>query len=188
MAKVGTKPKGKRLLDLSPELARFEESYEFGRQKDFKAPGLPDNALYSVWKGLPLPVSENELYVNASHGGRRMSYQGRWFKNQMRVWALNNVPIIWATREWLTNYYEPTEQTLKIHVKMHCKKSRLFTQSGLPRRYDGQNFLKALIDCVSELIGVDDSHFFKVEVIKSVTRDENEGVTVTLSELNGIPV
>lgn len=48
----------------------------------------------------------------------------------------------------------------------------LFTKEGLPRRMDGTNRLKALHDCMAELLEIDDSWFWDAEVRKRVTKRE----------------
>lgn len=50
----------------------------------------------------------------------------------------------------------------------------LFTKEGLPRKMDGTNRLKALHDCMAELLEIDDSWFWDAEVRKRVDKKERE--------------
>lgn len=50
----------------------------------------------------------------------------------------------------------------------------LFTKEGLPRKMDGTNRLKALHDCLAELLEVDDSWFWDAEVKKRVDEKDRK--------------
>ena len=64
----------------------------------------------------------------------------------------------------------------------------LFTKEGLPRKMDGTNRLKALHDCLAEMLEVDDSWFWESSVRKGVTDREKSWCAVRFSPCDNFTV
>lgn len=106
-------------------------------------------------------VSDNNLYFNNGRGGRWPTYQLKEFKELMRRWAMANIYTIKHAKEIFTS-----KDVLQMKIFLGCPHDRLFTKDGSIKKFDPQNWTKALIDSMAELIEIDDRNFWKVEVEK----------------------
>lgn len=112
-----------------------------------------------VLPGLPIPPSENAMYVNRRQAGKRgraASDELRYFWDHMEFWRLKNLPFANSARRAMAG-----RSFLAIDCTFHFRRTRLYTGKGNVRRLDVSNRLKALHDSVAKLLGVDDSEFFE---------------------------
>lgn len=144
--------------------------------------------------GLPMPPSSNHQYAARSFPGKHgKNYEGprtanfalakicptreleKFEKDIKERWKNegSNLVAVYkcraAIREWmLKGLY------LKVETFAFFPYFDLFTKEGMPRKMDGTNRLKALHDCMSEILEVDDSWFWDSAVYKRVDRKDRK--------------
>lgn len=165
-----------RLLDLEMYLPKISNPSEFTHLKEI--------ALYEI----PIPISENKQHtvkqIEVVRNGKlkiasriKNSRQANWFINQMRGYGLRNTNQLAMVRAWMG--YRPNS-VFELEIVFHWKSSRVWTKDGRPKKIDGHNYKKLLIDCTAQLLGYDDSYFFKSSVEKRT--NEKESVTIWVRE------
>lgn len=108
----------------------------------------------------PFPPSDNKLHRTGRRSFiRYKSGEYLAYEHQMSVYRLANLKALEEIRGKLTSMH-------KLTVLLYFEPSRLFTKTGKPKRIDATNFLKALCDCLSKLLLIDDSEFWDVRVVK----------------------
>ena len=143
---------------------------------------------------LPMPPSSNHQYQARSLPGRHAkSYAGpkkegysmamispttalknfekdlkeRWKKEESNLIALYKCRAL--LRNWMLH-----GKYIGVDTWAFFPYLRLFTQEGLPRKMDGTNRIKALHDCLSEMLEIDDSWFWDAGVRKRVDQKDRE--------------
>ena len=143
---------------------------------------------------IPMPPSSNHQYAARSFPGKHAAN----FKGEKK--AGFSMARICPTGD-LTRFEKALKETWKNEpgnlvaiykcrallrewmlkgLYIHCETIAFFpyfgiyTQEGLPRKMDGTNRLKALHDCMAELLEIDDSWFFKSSVVKAVDTKNRE--------------
>lgn len=124
----------------------------------------------------PKLISVNEQYMHPV----RKTKSGRYTSYVCKSPYLKEVQSYYS--EKLKELISDEEvETLKKEVVKYDVGVCLEIFVGLPRKefyeYDVSNFIKALEDCIVSRVKIDDSHNFKVSIIKSVTNplgDEDE--------------
>jgi len=113
--------------------------------------------------------SDNMAYANSPHGvGRYPTKNLKDFKKDMDDWFYKNKDQILKIRGDLKR-----DMPLRMSIFLLVRPDRVWTKNGQPKKFDAQNWCKALIDCFSEIMGMDDRNFWRVEVEKV----ENDGHT-----------
>lgn len=127
--------------------------------------------------GLPLPPSSNNIYF--SSGRRRFSSEALLaFKDAMRSYGLMNHAYLRAIREELAKAPAP----IWFDRVFRFERSRLWTKSGKPKKLDVSNRIKALDDCLADLLGIDDLWIFGGSEEKmAVESTAQEGASVVVS-------
>lgn len=143
---------------------------------------------------LPMPPSSNHQYTARSFQGKHAkAWQGpknpnfslakicptrdleRFEKDIKERWKNegDNLVALYKCRSLLRSWML---KGLYIRVETYAffPYFGLFTKEGMPRKMDGTNRLKALHDCMAELLEVDDSWFWDAEVRKRVDRKDRE--------------
>lgn len=103
-----------------------------------------------------LPPTTNHLYVNVPGKGRVLSAAARTYKAE----TLKALRLFYSRPHKLPL----TPQYLAVEVVLYGQ--WLNKGDGLPKKTDADGRLKALLDCLSEWLGVDDRWFFDVTVRK----------------------
>lgn len=128
-----------------------------------------------------LPPTTNHLYVNATIEGRPrrvLSPAARKYKAE----TLKALRLFYSRHLRLPL----TPQYLAVEVVLYGQ--FLNKGDGLPKKVDATNRIKALEDCLSEWLGVDDRWFFDVTIRKRHHPDmEQTQVTVSALPLGGTP-
>lgn len=112
---------------------------------------------------LPMPPSDNRIYVNLPRGGRKLSAEAERFKKD--VFAIVSDTALASEHVTLDQ-----DATYMVRLDVFFK---AIENKGWPkkakRRYkkvDLHNRQKLLIDAVTDALGVDDSCIFRVELVK----------------------
>lgn len=86
------------------------------------------------------------------------------------AWALENATAVIFGREFVK------DKKLSVHADVYWPREKLYTKAGTVRKIDVSNRIKALHDALSNLLMVDDSHFWTISASK---KEGPEGVTVS---------
>jgi Holliday junction resolvase RusA-like endonuclease len=125
----------------------------------------------------------NEAYATGKYGRRFKSKVMRLWEREMDRWALepSNSILIQKTRNSLKGL-KKTER-LGVACVFWFEKSRIVCKDGSSKRLDLDNRAKATLDKLSKLIGIDDSRFWSVELLKNHTDKEHERADVEIKVL-----
>ena len=127
-----------------------------------------------ILKDIPLQPTDNHLYVN--YGDlRKKSVKHKHFKALFSKWALVNHRIIKEYRQIVQNW-----KNVKVVIILGLPYETLITKDGRMKAYDGQNRIKATLDCLGIHLGLDDRNFVNVEIEKTICDLENPVVNVVL--------
>lgn len=124
-------------------------------------------------KDLPIPPSANSLHFNRKETGgfgrgRTSAYQN--YLNQMRIWSNLNQHSLSLARA-ITLDLRPG-QALRIDQAFFFTKESILSKSGVPKRNDVFNRIKALHDALSQLLGIDDKMFWEGYTTKRLVPNE----------------
>lgn len=75
---------------------------------------------------------------------------------------------------------------LGLSLKMYFQKHKIYCKDGRVKKFDHHNLLKAQIDEIAKMIGVDDSRIFYVEAHKLEAIGPLSYVNCTLMDLEDI--
>lgn len=121
---------------------------------------------------IPIPPSENEAYPTDFQTGRRFTGKEMVeFKSRMQAWSLRRALAIHKIMEELKWELADHRKVIRIDVYFHFQYESLFTKPKTkldrPRRkkMDPHNRIKALFDCLSVMLAVDDCRFIIGEVV-----------------------
>lgn len=115
-----------------------------------------------------LPPTTNHLYRNLPHGGRALSSAGKAYKTE----TLKALRLFYSRGLTLPLPAQYLRVEIWLYGNWHTKK-------GDVRKTDTDGRLKALLDCLSEWLGVDDCWFFTITAHKVQSDTEETEVTVT---------
>ncbi len=131
----------------------------------------PDSVTFKRW---PMSISSNQLY--ASVRGRLIkSSEGRRYTTQVMHWALENRSALDKIRSILRG------KTLRVDCAFYFPKSKLITKKNTLKRIDWSNRIKLVHDCLSDAIGVDDSHFISGYCCKKISDNDESYIDITIS-------
>jgi len=127
-----------------------------------------------IFKNLPMSPSSNQLY--ASVRGRLIkSSEGRNYALKMHIWAQRHKSTIDKLKEILRG------KTLRVDCAFYFPKSKLITKKNTLKRIDWSNRIKLVHDCLSDAIGVDDSHFISGYCCKKISDNDESYIDITIS-------
>lgn len=149
------------------------------------------------WHDFPLPPSANHLYKTIMIKGRIRRCKAKEyaeFEKKALDWKNVNhidVGLFQANLEFIDvfrgEHLERNGHGTVIHIECEFRfeRSRLFNKLGNPKKLDSANYLKALHDAVSEIIGIDDKYFWSGTFSKkAVASVDEEGVRITFYAKN----
>lgn len=123
---------------------------------------------------IPMPPSSNAQYWQQIMPGRNGGQVARptstgelkKFQNEFGVvWKQQNLVAVCKARallrDWMLKGW-----FIRVETYAFFNYFDLFTQKGVPKRMDASNRLKALHDTLAEVLEVDDSWFWDVEIRK----------------------
>lgn len=124
--------------------------------------------------GFPIPPSDNELKMpirrfKKGGGGRVMTFCDSAaytaYKSNVNVWWMQYnqtyADFFNLIRQWVND-----GEVLGCALEFRVHRSRIWTKEGKVKRIDPCNRLKGLHDCFSQLVGFDDTLFFKTSIEK----------------------
>lgn len=131
---------------------------------------------------IPLPPSENAAYATDWKTGRRFkSKEMNEFTVRFQAWSMRRFQKIAQLQKELTWELADHRRALRVDAWLFFQYESLFTKSksstDRPRRKkmnDPSNFIKALHDCLSNMLGVDDSRMV-VGFMRPVVRTDPNG-------------
>ena len=112
----------------------------------------------------PFPVSVNQIYktvgFRGGHTRRAKSQKYVAYINDCRIWTMRNRTAIHSLRHLVLEFVKCPETFVRLNVDLIVPYKKLYTKKGTVKKIDCSNRIKALLDMVSQIIGVDDSRFF----------------------------
>lgn len=155
---------------------------------------------------LPMPPSSNRQYAARSFPGRhakgfagpkdaafamaRICPTGeltRYEKAIKETWKNEGTNLVAlykcraALKDWLLKGLYVNVETFAFFPYFD-----VFTQKGTPKKMDGTNRLKALHDCLADLLEVDDSFFFDANVKKRVDEKDRKFCVVRFTPVKAL--
>lgn len=126
---------------------------------------------YIIFDKFPMPPSSNEIYKHFTNPKtkkvvRVSSNALKDYKKQCDQWALVNHRLC-----KLANMYLRDEMYIQVDVWVAMHIERIHTGRGEVKKLDVSNRGKALFDCLSAAIGVDDRHFKRTRLDKIVASE-----------------
>jgi len=123
--------------------------------------------------GFPMPPSANNLFLNIPGRGRVKGPKYREYEREVQIWCMRNHSQLQSWRA-LVGQRRAT-QALALDVKFKFNSITIIKKKdGLPKRLDLDNRLKALVDCLFVVIGIDDCYLWKISVSKNLTTGPEE--------------
>lgn len=127
----------------------------------------------AIFPCLPLSPSSNSQYFLARRGSKTYHIPSEELKTFKRLMAqypkerqasftLNRARVL----EWVKKGYR-----LECRVVFFFHLKRVMTLKNTPKKMDTSNRLKALHDQLCDLLGIDDSLFFKIYAEKAICSD-----------------
>lgn len=124
----------------------------------------------------PFPPSENSIY---SHNGRYrfankllINYQ-----NECKIWFYVNNPSVKFIREFVKG------KKIKITATFFYEYSMVYTKYGSVKKQDVTNRVKCFLDCLCQMLDIDDSTVFEFTAIKAICpSDKKKHVKVRIEE------
>ena len=90
----------------------------------------------------------------------------RNYKNkEFPYWAMKYRPLINSAQVLLKDWLE-AGKVLRIEMTVTFEWEKIFTKKDAPKKIDGSNRMKAFHDCLSDVLGIDDSYFFEIALTK----------------------
>lgn len=134
-------------------------------------------SLHFEFLSLPLPPSENNLYINIKGRGGRVKGPGyRAYEAEYQAWEWEWFkPLRDASKILLENGSQPLSITLTFRFLY----SQIYTLKGAVKKMDVSNRLKAPIDLLSRSLGIDDSSYFKVSCEKKTASLSGVDILIT---------
>lgn len=121
-----------------------------------------------IIEDVPLPPSDNHLYINVNWGrGRASRVKSPEYKAWSETFDLCTRVHTKLCKDFIAK--EASESSLlTVEIEIQMVYERFFTKRGTVRKLDATNRLKAICDALSRCIGIDDSHFWDVRIAKRV--------------------
>lgn len=126
-------------------------------------------------RNFPISCTSNNLYFVARNRLIKSS-EGRLYVKRVQAWAIPHRRTIEKLRHILKG------KTLRVDYSFMFPKSRLVTKKNTIKRLDFTSFVKAAQDALSELIGVDDSHFICGFFEKRISENDESYIDISISE------
>lgn len=131
---------------------------------------------------LPMPPSSNHQYSLFRRGSKTLHIPSKALKEYKQ--AMSSYPLLHSNscliaralmRRWLDN-----RLPLEFHSVFYFSHQKLFTKDNQVKRLDVSNRIKALHDCMGEMLQVDDSMIFRLTAEKAISQQNAEMVCVEI--------
>lgn len=125
-----------------------------------------------------MPPTINNCYSQA--GNKRVSSAAlKKFKGLIFIWAVHNRPSIVELKNEIDLILPNKKICLSFHFKFPPKKLKI-KNSNTPKKLDTSNRIKPAEDAITDLLGFDDRHVFKLQAEKVETKEEKEHFDVLI--------
>jgi len=113
-----------------------------------------------------IPPSSNNQYVLVRRGRKTFHVPSRDLKSFQKY--MEQYPAHHSMKETFeeVKYWKDKKLLLKCHSAFYFDHKRIFTKEGRAKKIDVSNHIKALHDCICKMLGIDDSLFFQVSMVK----------------------
>lgn len=91
------------------------------------------------------------------------------FQKEMEAWRLTNLVLVYALKKKIREW-KLIDLQIRVEVQAFFSELQLFTLDGKVRTMDASNRIKALHDCLADILEINDSWFFECEISKRITR------------------
>jgi hypothetical protein len=132
-----------------------------------------------VLSQIPMPPSSNRQYwatafmiAGKPTGRLAPSTELKQYVRDFAAWAERNSVLLAKAKKFIRDEILLKDLMLQVDTYACFPGTSLWTQKGMPKKMDATNRLKALHDCLSEVLAVDDSWFWGGHVEKIETRKE----------------
>lgn len=136
-----------------------------------------------ILTGIPMPPSSNNQYLSVIRNGRPRkvpSAKLSLFKKEMMHWALVHRAAVKSARELIG------DAPVEIEAYFYFPKTKLIAKTGNWKKLDVSNRLKALHDCLSDILHIDDKLFVACYAEKIIGREETVTVRVTPTQIREV--
>ena len=130
----------------------------------------------------PFPLSVNEAYIPIPmRSGNRarliVSKKLQQYQAECQRFAFFNRDAFNKIRIAILDW-----ESIAIKVEFYFPRNEVFTKENKLHKFDVANFEKPLLDCLSKIISVDDSHFNLVSLEKKITSEPQKFLNLTISK------
>lgn len=122
---------------------------------------------------VPLPPSDNHLFLNIPRKGRVKGPGYRAYELEFEAWRLDRLIELRYLKKALNG-----AKRLQIDFLFNFEYGQLFCKDGSIKRLDVQNRFKAICDLLANAIGMDDRHFFKVSAQKLTAKKQSVEIRI----------
>jgi len=132
---------------------------------------------------LPVPPTGNHQLQPVKMGGYLRlikSKQARAYEKLVMRWGIANKKDLPTIRDVSTSWVN-SGLRLRVDLCFHFPRSSLYTKKNEVKKMDVNNRIKSMVDVVSEMIAVDDRHFFSHFVEKVETPEDEAYCTATVT-------
>lgn len=129
----------------------------------------------ATFKYFPMSPTSNHLYM-VIRGRLVKSSEGRLYLQKVGQWYSKNKSAVDKLKAILR------DRTLRVDCAFYFPRSKLLTKKNTLKKLDATNRFKALHDALSQVIGVDDSHFISGYFEKRISENDESYVEITISE------
>lgn len=130
---------------------------------------MSKNTTSILLSGLPIPPSSNHQYKLFRRGGKTYHVPSKeliQYREAMEAYRYS-APNFLLAKEQMKAWMR-CERIFEVNAMFFFHFKRLFTKQMTVKKFDVSNRLKSLHDCLSTLLEVDDSRFFKIGAEKAV--------------------
>jgi len=132
--------------------------------------------------GFPFPPSANELYANHPVYGRTKTKVGNLYEKQVKFWMYKNNAQLLEARINLKKL--SVHDILIIDRIYYYEKKSIVTKDNRPKRNDTSNRIKALDDCLSDMLMIDDCYFFNGSHVKKISANGEKYVDIFIKPMH----
>ena len=127
-----------------------------------------------ILKGVPMPISINAAYENATvpgQRGRRKTKAYRDYATRVEHWRLENLAQVNSIRKQISQLSH--DMVFRMEYAFWFKESSIITKAGHAKRNDTSNRIKVLEDALAPILGIDDSRFWDGQYWKCPMSEDN---------------
>ena len=127
-----------------------------------------------ILKGVPMPISINAAYENATvpgQRGRRKTKAYKDYETKVEHWRLKNLAFANGLKKHISQLNH--NMVLRMEYAFWFNHSSIITKAGHAKRNDTSNRIKCLEDMLAPMLGVDDCRFWDGRYWKCPMSEDN---------------